>query len=64
MPKDIVAKINADVRAIVADPQIATRLKALGVEPRASSPQELQDKIVASTARWQKLIQERNIKLQ
>jgi tripartite-type tricarboxylate transporter receptor subunit TctC len=64
MPKDIVAKINADVRAIVADPQIAARLKALGVEPRASSPQELEDKIATSTARWQKLIAERNIKLQ
>ncbi len=62
-PPAIIAKINADVRAIVANPEINAKIKALGVEPHSSSPEELARFIETGAARWDRLIKERNIKL-
>jgi tripartite-type tricarboxylate transporter receptor subunit TctC len=62
-PREIVSKVNADVRRVVAMPEIAARLAALGVEPKSSSPEELAQVIADSTARWAKLVKERNITL-
>lgn len=62
-PRDIVNKVNADIRRVVEMPDIAAKLTALGVEPRASSPEDLSKFIADSTARWARLVKERNIKL-
>ncbi|MFM9972870.1 MAG: Bug family tripartite tricarboxylate transporter substrate binding protein [Burkholderiales bacterium] len=62
-PREVIGKINADIRRVVEMPDIAAKLTALGVEPRASSPEELSKHIAESTARWVRLVKERNIKL-
>ncbi len=63
-PRDIVDKINADLKTILARPDIRDKLREYGVEAHHSTPEELAQSIAASTARWDKLIRERGIKLQ
>ena len=40
-PTDIIAKINADMAAMLRDPAIKGKFKVLGVLPQGSTPQEL-----------------------
>ena len=39
-PRPIIDKLNAEVRAFVADPTISTKLRAVGFTPFASSPED------------------------
>ena len=55
-PHDIVVKLNCQVVAILADPQMAQRLAAQGAEPRSSSPEELVKFMQVESARWKKVI--------
>ena len=55
-PHDIVVKLNRQVVAILADPQMAQRLAAQGAEPRSSSPEELVKFMQVESARWKKVI--------
>jgi tripartite-type tricarboxylate transporter receptor subunit TctC len=60
-PNDIVEKIAADVRAVLADEAVRTRFVALGGVPRGSTPQEFAKMIVDDRARYAKVIAERKI---
>ena len=63
-PRDIVLKINAEVRKILADPEFREKFLAPQMfEPMASSPEEFADYIKRETAKWAKLIRERNLKI-
>ena len=44
MPKALVDKIGADIRAVVTSPEFAEKTKHLGIEPMAMTPQELGDR--------------------
>jgi tripartite-type tricarboxylate transporter receptor subunit TctC len=63
-PPDVIAKINADMAAILNEPAIKDKFKLLGVVPRASSPQELTAMNVADAALWAPIIKEANIKVE
>jgi tripartite-type tricarboxylate transporter receptor subunit TctC len=64
MPPDVVAKINAEVRKIFADPQIQKDfLDAQYFESIAGSPAELTDRINTEEPKWRRLIQTAHIKL-
>ena len=39
-PRDIIAKINADVLKIIGSPELSERLKAEGSDPVGSTPKE------------------------
>ncbi len=60
-PNDIVDKIAADVRAVLAEEAVKTRFVALGGVPRGSTPQEFAKMIGDDRARYAKVIAERNI---
>lgn len=60
-PHDIVVKLNRQVVAILADPQMAQRLAAQGAEPRSSSPEELVKFMQVESERWKKVIKTANI---
>ena len=49
-PTDIIAKINADMAAMLRDPAIKGKFKVLGVLPQGSTPQELTAMNVADAA--------------
>jgi tripartite-type tricarboxylate transporter receptor subunit TctC len=63
-PRDVVAKINADMTAVLNDAPIKDRFKLLGVLPRGSAPQELAAMNVADAALWAPIIKEANIKVE
>ena len=63
-PADVVAKINADMAAILNEPAIKDKFKLLGVVPRASTPAELTAMNVADAALWAPIIKEANIKVE
>ena len=60
-PRDIVEKISADVRAVLAEPEVKARITELGGVPRANTPAEFAAMIDADRKRYAKIIAERGI---
>jgi tripartite-type tricarboxylate transporter receptor subunit TctC len=63
-PRAIIAKMNAEVRKILADPEMAGRLASQGAVPRASTPEEFARFIDEDRARLQKIIRTAGVKPQ
>jgi tripartite-type tricarboxylate transporter receptor subunit TctC len=61
-PRDIVAKLNAEVVRILQDETQRKRLTDLGLTVVASSPEAFQKHINDEHAKWSKLIRELNIR--
>jgi tripartite-type tricarboxylate transporter receptor subunit TctC len=63
-PREIVMKINADVRQIIAEPAIQEQfVKKQLYEPMTSSPEEFAQYIKVETQRWGKVIREQNLQI-
>jgi tripartite-type tricarboxylate transporter receptor subunit TctC len=60
----LVASINADVRRALQSPDIVVRLAEAGAEPATYTPGEFLAFIVRDNARWEKVIQEKNIQVE
>jgi tripartite-type tricarboxylate transporter receptor subunit TctC len=58
---DIVAKLNREVNAGLADTNLKARLADVGVEPTPMTPAEFGKLIADDTAKWRKVIKEANI---
>ena len=52
----MVSRLNAEVRAILAEPEIVARIHALGREPRPTSPEEFRARMVEDVAKWTKVV--------
>jgi tripartite-type tricarboxylate transporter receptor subunit TctC len=61
-PPEIVAVLNKEVNAALADPGFKARLAELGSEPFAGTPAEFGAFIADYTAKWAKVIRAANIK--
>lgn len=57
MPKDVVAKINAEVRRMFADPALRKTMDREYFTPIVGSPQDLTARIRADEPKWRKVIQ-------
>jgi tripartite-type tricarboxylate transporter receptor subunit TctC len=62
-PPEIVARVNAALRASLADAEVVRQLDEQGAEASPSTPQELARLIRDDTARWAKIITERKLKI-
>ena len=63
-PEDVrTIKIAADVRIVVASPEFAERTKPFGVDPQASTPQELDTFLRAEIAKWGEIAAKANLKV-
>jgi tripartite-type tricarboxylate transporter receptor subunit TctC len=62
LPADIAAKLQAQVAAIVVDPQVKSRLALLGFEPIGSSTAYFARYIDDEMAKYAKIIKDANIK--
>ena len=60
-PKAIVDRLNAALREALADNDVASKLLTAGIEPAASSPEELRSFIVSETAKWAKIVKDAKI---
>lgn len=60
-PKDIVAKINADVRDVLALPEVRERIAGLGAETVGGTPVEFAAYIRRETEKWRSVVQRARI---
>jgi tripartite-type tricarboxylate transporter receptor subunit TctC len=64
-PKDIVAKINADVQRVYAMAEFRQNFLAVHeYEPIAGSPEEFADYVKKDAVRWEKVIKDANVKIE
>jgi tripartite-type tricarboxylate transporter receptor subunit TctC len=55
-PADVIALLNAETRAVLAEGELARRFLDLGLEPRPSTPAELGELMASEVARWGRVI--------
>ena len=62
-PPDIVAKLNAEIRKVLADTEVQTRLRALGYEPAGTEePSRVAEFVRGEAVKWGELIRGAGIK--
>jgi tripartite-type tricarboxylate transporter receptor subunit TctC len=61
-PAEIIDKLNSEISADVADPDLKARLVGLGIAPKAMTPTEFGKFITAETEKWAKVIKFAGIK--
>ncbi|MGE5525461.1 MAG: Bug family tripartite tricarboxylate transporter substrate binding protein [Rhodospirillaceae bacterium] len=64
LPPPIVAKLNAEIVKMIADPPFAQRLIELGSEPQSSSPAELRAYMRKESERWARVIKAADLKIE
>jgi tripartite-type tricarboxylate transporter receptor subunit TctC len=60
-PPAILERLNKEVRAAVASPDVKKRLQDLGIDARAGTPEQLRERLVADIAKWGAVIEKANI---
>jgi tripartite-type tricarboxylate transporter receptor subunit TctC len=60
-PKPIVERLNAAFREALTDKDVASKLLGAGIEPQASSPDELKAFVISETAKWAKIVADAKI---
>jgi tripartite-type tricarboxylate transporter receptor subunit TctC len=63
-PPEVVSKLNAEIRAALALPDIREKAVAAGAEPFANSPQEFAAFIREETRKWAEVIKAAGVKLE
>jgi tripartite-type tricarboxylate transporter receptor subunit TctC len=61
-PRDIVARLNAEIVKVLNSPDVKDRFARQGVEVRTSTPEQFGEFLRAEVARWAKVIQDAGIK--
>ena len=56
-PRAVIDRLHQEVAKVLASPAIQKRLSELGVEARASTPEELRKFFAAETQRWSKVVE-------
>lgn len=62
-PRELVRRINADFRKLLAQPDVARRLEEMGVEVVGNSPEEFGAFIRGEIERWTRVARAANVKL-
>jgi tripartite-type tricarboxylate transporter receptor subunit TctC len=60
-PPAIIERLNKEVRAAVAAPEVKQRLQNLGIDARAGTPEQLRERLVADIEKWRAVIEKANI---
>lgn len=55
-PDAVVARLNAQIAAVTAQPEVQGRFRELGVEGRSSTPEEIQQRLLADIEKWRSVI--------
>src|SRR6267378_3599759 len=63
VPKDIVAKLNAEIVRALRDPEVNGKMSGLGLEVIGDTPEQLAAILQAEGQRWLPFIRSQNIKL-
>jgi tripartite-type tricarboxylate transporter receptor subunit TctC len=63
-PRDIVSRLNQSLARIVKQPDVQARLRADGVEPAHTTPEEFRRFIGEEITKWSKVVKAGNIKVE
>jgi tripartite-type tricarboxylate transporter receptor subunit TctC len=63
-PPEIIAKLNKEINAVLAEPEIRKRLIELGGEPLITTPDDFGATIKAETEKWEKVVTSAGIKIE
>ena len=62
-PPEIIAKLNKEINAVLAEPEMKKRLTELGGEPLISTPEAFGAMIAAETEKWGKVVTSAGLKI-
>jgi tripartite-type tricarboxylate transporter receptor subunit TctC len=62
-PTEIIDKLNNEINAALADPEVKARFLGLGTTPRAMTPAGFGELLAAETDKWGNVVRAANIKL-
>jgi tripartite-type tricarboxylate transporter receptor subunit TctC len=63
-PPAVVERLNREIRAVLALPQVKGRLETMGNEVRGGTPEEMRIHVTAEVAKWRQVIRTANVPLQ
>jgi tripartite-type tricarboxylate transporter receptor subunit TctC len=63
LPAPIVEKLNAELRRAIAVPEVKSKLEAMGGDPTATTPAEMQALVARQFATWKKLANDAKISI-
>ena len=63
-PKAIISKLNDGIRKVMSSPDVLERLRGLGTEPGASSPEEFAKMIRDEREKWLEVVRKANLKFE
>lgn len=62
-PKDVIGKLNAEIRRVLSLPDVREKLTAQGAEPMGNTPEQFAEQIRRDLARWTKVAKEANVRI-
>ena len=62
-PKPIVARLNAEINAILKDPDVVQKMHAQGFDLIGGKPEDFRALIAGETAKWQPVIKRVGLKI-
>jgi tripartite-type tricarboxylate transporter receptor subunit TctC len=62
-PKDVVNKLNGEMRKAIDAPDFQAQLAKMGVTPMPSSPEEFRSFIASETQRWAQVVKTSGAKI-
>lgn len=62
-PRDIIAKLHAEISRILALPDVRQRLAAEGAEPIGNTPEQFAEQIRGDAARWAKVARQAKVRI-
>lgn len=63
MPKDVMNRLNAEIRTALANPVVRERFKVLGAETDPSTPEQFLELSRRETAKWARIIKDSGAKI-
>lgn len=63
-PAPVIATLNDALRAVLAEPELKKRLLALGIEAKASTPEEITARLASDIDKWRGVIEKAGIERQ
>jgi tripartite-type tricarboxylate transporter receptor subunit TctC len=63
-PPEVIARLNKEINAVLAEPETRKRLIELGGEPLITTPDDFAAMIKAETEKWEKVVRSAGIKIE
>jgi tripartite-type tricarboxylate transporter receptor subunit TctC len=61
LPAPFVSRINAELKAILAEPAVIERLRELGSDMRPTTPEGFKERVADDVAKWTKVVADAKI---